>query len=153
MTTDNHTAISTGADANAATFNTPLGALDAAIGDIDSLSGTPASVLVAIQRFAYGDITTISDRLLKEWVEAGAYELTAITYDTTYTTTVDTATVKWPDGNAGAFAATTINSTFYAIDAYTITWVKGATTKTITQAAVTRDSNGSITAKPALTVA
>ena len=40
MTTDNHTAITSGAAADAATFNSPLGELDAAIGDLTSLTTT-----------------------------------------------------------------------------------------------------------------
>ena len=47
MSTHNHTAISTGAAANAATFNTPLGALDAAIGDLSALDTTAKTSAVA----------------------------------------------------------------------------------------------------------
>ena len=91
------------------------------------------------------------DQLLLAWAEAEAYQMTAITYDGTYTDVIASATVIWPDGSAGAFTAT-INSTWLAIDAYTIThtW----TGLTVTQTAVTRDgTTGKITAKPALTVA
>jgi hypothetical protein len=61
------------------------------------------------------------------------------------------ATVKWPDGSGGTFTVTTKNATWLAIDAYTISHTLSG--KTVTQAAVTRDSAGAITAKPALTVA
>jgi hypothetical protein len=63
--------------------------------------------------------------------------------------------VKWPDGAAGAYAATTVSTAFPgAVDAYTVTHVVGSTTKTYTQPAVTRDpSTGAATAVPAITVA
>lgn len=135
MATDYHTAIGSGSDvaAVAATFNTPLAALDAAIG----LGGGGAAATAAV---------------LKGWAEAGAYELTAITWDSDNVPT--TATVKWPDSGTGTFTTTTKNTTWMAIDAYTITHTHTAVTLTVTQAAVTRDPNtGSITAKPPLTVA
>ena len=40
MTTDNHTPITTGAAAISSTFNNPMGELDAAIGDLSSLTTT-----------------------------------------------------------------------------------------------------------------
>lgn len=130
MTTSYHTAIATGAAANASTINSPLGQLDSAL--INSLGG--ASVLAQV---------------LKEWTEAGAYEVSAATLDSDGLIT--TGTVKWPDGSAGTFTTTTKNSTWIAIDAYTITHTNSG--KTVTQTAVTRDANGNVTAKPALTVA
>lgn len=129
MSTNYHTAITTGAAANASTINSPLGQIDAALGA--ALGG--ASAL---------------DQTLKEWAEGGAYEVTAATLDSDGVVT--TATVKWPDGSAGTFTTITKNSTWVAIDAYTITHTTSG--KTVTQTAVTRDSNGNITAKPALTV-
>lgn len=47
MTTKNHTPIATGAAANASTFNTPLGSLDAAIGDLSALTTTAKTSAVA----------------------------------------------------------------------------------------------------------
>lgn len=130
MSTNYHTAIVTGAAANAATINTPLGTLDAAI-------------------MVQGGGASASNAALKAWAEAGAYEMTAISYDANGVMT--TATVKWPDGSAGTFTTTTKNSTWLAVDAYTVSHADSG--KTVTQAAVTRDGNGAITAKPALTVA
>lgn len=130
MTTQYHTAIATGAAANAATFNTPLGVLDAAIGN----QGGGANATAAV---------------LKAWAEGGDYELTSVTRDSDGI--ISSATVKWPDGSAGTFTRTTKNSTWLAIDAYTISHT--ASGKTVTQATVTRDGNGGITTKPALTVA
>lgn len=130
MTTNYHSAIATGAAANAGTFNNPLAQLDAAL--TNALGGTSALA-----------------QILKDWTESNAFELTVATRNSDGIIT--TATVKWPDGSAGTFTATTINSTWYGIDAYTISHTSSG--KTVTQAAVTRNANGEVTAKPALTVA
>lgn len=130
MTTTYHTAIATGAVANAATFNTPLGALDAAI-------------------LAINGGATVSALRLKEWTQGEEYEITAATFDAD--NVITTATVKWPDGSAGTFTTTSKNATWLAIDAYTITHTTAS--KTVTQATVTRDASGNVTVKPALTVA
>jgi len=130
MTTIYHTDIASGAAANAATFNSPLGQLDAALVNLHGGAGVP-------------------DDVLKEWTEGEDYELTSIGWDGD--SVVYTATVKWPDGSAGTFTTTTKNTTWLAVDAYTISHTNSS--KTVTQAAVTRDANGNITAKPALTVA
>lgn len=87
--------------------------------------------------------------LLAEWADGQNYELTAITRDSDGVIT--TATVKWPDGSAGTFTTTTKNTTWGAIDAYTITHTDSGLT--ITQSAVTRNANGEVTAKPAITIA
>lgn len=155
MTTHNHTAISTGAAANASTINTPLGTLDAAIGQLSTLTTTAKTSAVAaineINAAYVGQLggAAATDQLLKEWVQGDDYELTAVTYDSDGVPT--TATVKWPDGSAGTFTVTTKNSTWLAVDAYTISHT--ASGKTVTQAAATRDGNGQVTVKPALTVA
>jgi len=154
MTTNNHTAIGTGSDvaAAAATFNGPLGQLDAAIGAAVSTLSTTAKTLVGSANEIYG-LTAggagATDQLIKGWTEGGAYELTAITVDSDEVVT--TATVKWPDGSAGTFTTTTKNSTWLGVDAYTISHT--ASGKTVTQAAVTRNASGTVTTKPALTVA
>lgn len=155
MSTYNHTPVATGAAANAAVVNSPIGQLDGAIGQLSALTTTvKTSTVAAINEIRSQAITggsAVTDAQLKAWTEAGAYELTAITYHGTYTQTISTATAKWPDGAAGTFTATTINATYESIDAYTITHASSG--KTVTQAAVTRNSDGNITAKPALTVA
>lgn len=62
------------------------------------------------------------------------------------------APVIWPDGTVGTYTATTVSTAFPgAVDAYTITYGSPAT-KTYTQPAVTRDANGAVTVRPALTV-
>ncbi len=130
MTTNYHTDITTGAAANASVVNSPLGQLDDAITDLYGGAG-------------------VTDQLLKEWVEGEDFELTSVTYDAD--NVVSTATVKWPDGSGGTFTTTTKNSTWLAVDAFTITHTLSS--KTVTQTAVTRNSDGFITTKPALTVA
>lgn len=63
------------------------------------------------------------------------------------------AAVVWPNGDSGAYTATTVSTAFPgAVDAYTVT--KGSpVTATFTQPAVTRDANGAVTNRPAITVA
>lgn len=85
--------------------------------------------------------------LLRQWTQAEAYEPTAITRNADGLVT--SATVKWPDGSAGTLTATNYNATHGVYDGFTITHATG---KTITQSAVTRDNNGAVTVKPALTV-
>lgn len=90
----------------------------------------------------------ISDRVLKEWTTAEAWEPTAITRDTSGQ--VSTITVRWPDDSAGTLTVTTVNATWEAVDAYTITHVDSG--RKVIQTAPTRNSDGDITAMPVLTV-
>jgi hypothetical protein len=90
-----------------------------------------------------------TNQQLIEWTEGGDYEATAVSFDVDGV--ISSATVKWPDGSAGTFTTTTVNTTWKAVDAFTISHTNSA--KTVTQSAVTRDSNGNVTTKPALTVA
>ncbi|HEY1015720.1 MAG TPA: hypothetical protein VGE07_23630 [Herpetosiphonaceae bacterium] len=132
MSTSYHTPITIGAAANASTFNTPMGQLDAAIGN---LAGGAA----------------VTDATLKEWTAGECFELTALTYNGTYPQLLQSATVKWPDGASGTLSVTQGNITWLAIDAFTIT--HSLSGKTVTQTAVTRNATGGVTVKPALTVA
>jgi hypothetical protein len=95
-----------------------------------------------------GATTAILDTL-KSWTEGESYEVISASYDVDGVVT--TATVKWPDGSSGTFTTTIKNTTWLSVDAYTITHTTGG--ETVTQAAVTRDSDGNVTVKPALTVA
>ena len=61
------------------------------------------------------------------------------------------ASVTWPDGSPGIYSGTASEAFPGAIDAYTITRT-GTPTRTYTQPAVTRDTSGNITNRPALTV-
>lgn len=63
------------------------------------------------------------------------------------------ATLAWPDGGTGVYAATQVSTAFPgAVDAYTCTYVLGGVTRTFTQPPVTRDSNGAVINKPAMVV-
>jgi hypothetical protein len=64
------------------------------------------------------------------------------------------ATATWPDGATGAYSALVVSSAFPgAVDSYNVTHVLGGTTITYTQPTVTRDANGAVTTRPAITVA
>jgi hypothetical protein len=91
----------------------------------------------------------VAAQTLAAWATGEAFELTAVTRDSN--DVVTSATVKWPDGSGGLFTATAVNATWHLVDAYTITHT--ASGMTVTQAAMTRNSTGAVTAKPALTVA
>ena len=133
-----------------------LVAFDGVTGKLVKGAGSTVATLEAATSAAQADVdgvlggATATAQTLRAWTEAGAYEATAITFDSGQVVT--TATVKWPDGSAGVFTTVTKNTTWLAVDAYTITHADSG--KTITQAAVTRDATtGDVTAKPALSVA
>lgn len=90
----------------------------------------------------------VANNTLKAWTMAEAFEMTTATWGSDGV--LDSATVKWPDGSAGTLTVTNTNSTWLAVDAFTVTHTDSG--KTVTQSAVTRDSNGNITVKPAVTV-
>jgi hypothetical protein len=65
-----------------------------------------------------------------------------------------TAPARWPDGATGQFTALTVSSSFPgAVDSYKVTHVLNGTTRTYTQPTLTRDANGGVTVRPAITVA
>jgi len=103
--------------------------------------------IASLERNASTSAPSASDLLA--WALAESYSVTSATRDSDGVIT--TATVSWPDGSAGTFTRTTKNTTFLTIDAYTMTHILSG--KTITQPAVTRDSNGNVTTQPALTIA
>ena len=138
VSTNYHTPIPVNSAANATTWNTVSASLDAQI-----TANTAAIALLG------GSGATVSDAQLKEWTEGEDYEITAATYDSD--NVVTTATVQWPDGSAGTFTTTVKDTTWLAINGYTITHTVAS--KTVTQATITRDANGNVTVKPALTVA
>lgn len=129
MTTNYHTPIAFAAAADSAVVNAPLSALDTAI---TGLAGGAA----------------VANATLIAWAEAEAYQAISLTRDEDGV--VSGATVLWPDGSAGTLTRTSKNATWLAVDAYTLT--HAASGKTVTQAAVTRNADGAVTAKPALTV-
>jgi hypothetical protein len=85
---------------------------------------------------------------IRAWAASESYTVTSATRDSDGVIT--TATVSWPDGSAGTFTRTTKNATFLTVDAYTVTHTNSG--KIATQAAVTRDSSGNVTAQPAITI-
>lgn len=93
-----------------------------------------------------------SDNWLKAWganVDA-LIRATTITRDSNEAATG--ASVVWPDGTTGTYTGTASATTPGAIDSYTVTYA-GSPTKTVTQPAMTRNAAGSVTTRPAMTVA
>ncbi len=86
--------------------------------------------------------------LLLGWTEGAGYELLTAVYDGDGV--LASGTVRWPDGSAGVWTRTVKNSTWLAVDGYAVTHADSGLT--VSQAAVTRDADGYVTAKPALTV-
>lgn len=63
------------------------------------------------------------------------------------------STITWPDGVTGTYTCTEESVEWGVADAFTLTYVRGGTTLTVTQAAVTRDAEGVVTNRPAPTIA
>lgn len=85
------------------------------------------------------------------WTYAESFQLVSAVRDAN--SAIVTANVAWPDGATGVFTTDIASTSFPgAIDAYHITYVLGGTQFTLTQAAVTRDVNGAVTAQPAITI-
>jgi len=95
------------------------------------------------------DADLTEDQQLIEWAGGKDVEMLSRTLNGDGLTT--SATLKWPDGSGGDFTATDYNATHELYDG----WTKSHTAsgKTVTQAAVTRNADGIVTNKPALTVA
>jgi len=118
--------------ANAATFNAPLGELDAAIG----LAGGGADASDAY--------------LLDNFLAAYLHPSAAPTYDVTYTDVVKTVAVLWPDGSAGVYTAVTIDATWLEPTQWTITHADSG--KTLTASGLVRNASGQITTPYTYTV-
>jgi hypothetical protein len=114
------------------------------------------------QLFVQGDIsyedgggatlaTATVQRRLIAWSQGQNYEVTSATANSTYPYLIASGTVKWPDGSAGTLTYTNLNTTWNVYDGYTISHTNSGLT--VTQSAVTRNSSGAVTTKPALTVA
>ncbi|UIF90854.1 hypothetical protein [Cupriavidus sp. UYPR2.512] len=87
---------------------------------------------------------------LKAWVASSSFaSLSSVTRDSN--NVLLSANITWPDGTSGVFTTDAVNGVTPAIDAYHVTYF-GTTTKTVTQPAVTRDANGSVTVQPAITI-
>lgn len=96
----------------------------------------------------YGEIPIEDDQLVS-WTAGKNYEPLVITRDSEGRVT--SMTVLWPDDSTGVYTSTNYNVIHEVYDGFTITHVSSV--KTITQAAVTRNAEGAVTNKPALTVA
>ncbi len=180
MSVDNFTPIAVGAPGNASTFNSALGELDQALGPIAAIAeaapNCPSSAVEAllellaeigtIAELEVGDgatnlvaaanglqtilgVTTFSARL-KEWALSGAWEWTNPNYHSSITGLVVSSTIKWPDGSAGTYTATSVNDVWQAADSFTL--YHAGSGLTVSQPAVTRDVYGQVTAPPELTV-
>lgn len=99
----------------------------------------------ADELYAYHD----QDDDLVKWTQGKNYEPVDITRDSEGRVT--SMTVLWPDDSVGVYTATDYNATHEVYDGYTITHTTSG--KTVTQAAVTRNVEGAVITKPALTVA
>lgn len=92
--------------------------------------------------------TYMSNKELIESTNGENYEILVPTYTNGV---VSSATVKWRDTATGVLTLTRDSNGL--VSSYTITHVlAGESTRTITQATVTRDSEGKVTNKPALTI-
>jgi hypothetical protein len=88
---------------------------------------------------------------LLAWAYAQAFAATEAVRDANGA--IVTASIVWPDGSTGEFTTDIASAAFPgAIDAWHATYINGSTVKTVTQAAVTRDANGAVTAQPAITI-
>lgn len=63
------------------------------------------------------------------------------------------SSVTWPDGRTGTYTCTQVNTLFGVPDAFTVTYVAGLDTYTVTQSAVTRNDSGDITNAPSPSIA
>lgn len=87
---------------------------------------------------------------LMEWGLVQSFQVISATRDSN--STIITANIRWPDGTLGVFTTDVASVDFPgAIDAWHATYL-GSPTKTITQPLVTRDVDGAVIAKPAITI-
>lgn len=93
MSTHNHTAITTGAAANASTINTPLGTLDAAIGNLTTLTTTAKTSAVAAINEVDGDASTAISRIGAAASSSGSIATSIDTDGTLKTGAVDVPSV------------------------------------------------------------
>lgn len=105
--------------------------------------------ILTITEIAPNLIPAGTDQILS-WALVQAFQLVSGTRDANGALT--SATIAWPDGASGVFAADTLSVSFPgAIDAWHATYVADSVTLTVTQPLVTRDANGGVTVQPAIT--
>lgn len=112
--------------------------------------GTSSSPFVTEAKLAL-ELAPVTDAALMGWALVQAFRPTAPPIRNADQAVVSMS-FEWPDGTAGSYTATALSTAFPgATDAWSATYV-GAVTKTVTQPAVTRDSNGAVTVQPSITI-
>ena len=91
------------------------------------------------------------DQTIIGWAVTGAFAMASSTRDSNGVVT--TAAIIWPDGATGTYTADTISTAFPgSTDAWHATHILAGITKTVTQTAVTRNVDGSVSAQPIITI-
>lgn len=116
--------------------------------------GTSAEVVTALGNATAQQLAPLNTKMgvnyLLEWAYGQTFRV--VSANRNANGAITSASIVWPDGVSGAFAATVLNGDFPgAIDGWTATYL-GSPTKTVEQPQVTRDSNGAVIAQPAITV-
>jgi len=116
------------------------------------VAAATAQAVIATEAAAEAEATVgaSSNIQLLNWAYVQAFAITSATRNSN--DVITTASIVWPDGAAGAFTTDTINTTYNAIDAWHATHILSGTTKTVTQTAVTRNTNGAVTVQPVITI-
>jgi hypothetical protein len=115
---------------------------------LGSLSAAAQAQLAAITT----TVNTIAQTTLLAWAYDGNFgRLISATRDVN--NVLLTATIAWPDGTPGTYVTDAQDPATGAINAWHATYAASSGTKTITQPAITRDSNGVIIPpQPAITI-
>lgn len=124
---------------------------DAVAAGLDTATGAAWPPAASPASAAVGLLTPGSDAWLTAWAARIADLLTGtITRDAQGV--VASAPIVWPDGRPGTFTATPTGTGL--LDGWTATYVPASgATATVTQPLITRDANGAVTTRPALTIA
>ena len=111
-----------------------------------------AQAVIATEAAAEAEATVgaSSNIQLLNWAYVQSFAITSATRNSN--DVITTASIVWPDSATGTFTADRINAAYNAIDAWHATHILSGTTKTVTQTAVTRNSNGAVTAQPVITI-
>lgn len=124
----------------APTFNLPV------LGTAPNQYATEQGLEQEVQRVL--NLTWAELPSLIDWTLSEAFTVSSVTYDSQGV--ISSAAVVWRDGGTGTFTTTIVNQTFLTIDAFNVTHV--GLGRRVTQPAVTRNDQGQVTVRPALTV-
>jgi len=129
-----------------------VAANDSAVAALASEESATAQAVIATEAAAEAEATVgaSSNIQILNWAYIQAFAITSATRNSN--DVITTASIVWPNGATGTFTTDTINTTYNAIDAWHATHILNSTTKTVTQATVTRNSNGAVTAQPIITI-